>query len=433
MEAAAQPVEHARLRMWGMRGLVVLATLLLILGALGVWIRSVTLDPPTWSDTSGRILEDPTVQKTVATYLVDQLYANVDVAGQIRRVLPEQFKPLAGPAAAGLHDSAERVAVRAFADPRVQRAWRDANEQADRQLVQVIHGDASLLTTSNGSVTLDLHPLVREIAGRVGLADRVSEALPPGAGRIEILRAKQLDLAHKVAHGLELVATFLVLAVLVIFGLAIWIAPDRRRAVRANAIGLIVAGFVLIFIRRVLGGEIIDQVVISDSARPAAHRAWWTATDLLRLGTQSILFVGIVGLLGAWVAGPARRATATRHFLAPYLREPLWAYGGLGAIVLLLLVWSPTPATRNWLTVVLLTAAAAFGLEVLRRQAAAEFPEARRKAHSLSLPRFRHRHPVAAPEDARLARLAQLGQLRRDGVLDDDEFAREKARILDQA
>ena len=177
-----------------------------------------TLEPPTWSDTSGRILEDPTVQQTLATYLVDQIYSNVDVAGQIRQALPERFKPLAGPAAAGLHDSAERITVRALANPRVQQAlarrqqagrpparegdrWRHRPDEHERRRRDARSAPAAL-----------------QIAGRLGLADRVSSALPPGAGRIEILRAKQLDLAQKVARGLKIVATFLVLAVLVIFG-----------------------------------------------------------------------------------------------------------------------------------------------------------------------------------------------------------------------
>ena len=50
---------------------------------------------------------------------------------------------------------------------------------------------------------------------------------------------------------LKAVANFIVIIVLLIFALAIWIAPNRRRAVRACAIGLIVAGLVLVFIRRV--------------------------------------------------------------------------------------------------------------------------------------------------------------------------------------
>src|SRR5262249_26815397 len=88
--AAAEGARHSRRRLWGMRALVVLGCLLLVLGALAVWVKRVALDPGTWSDTSARALQNETVRQTLATYLVDQLYANVDVAGRIRTALPER-------------------------------------------------------------------------------------------------------------------------------------------------------------------------------------------------------------------------------------------------------------------------------------------------------------------------------------------------------
>jgi hypothetical protein len=438
----------SRGRLYGMRALVVLATLLLILGALAVWVKRVALEPGTWSDTSGKVLENQVVRQTLATYLVDQLYANVDVAAQIRAALPERAKPLAAPAAAGLQDSAARFTERALARPRVQQAWRRANEEADRRLIAFVEDDSGALRTSGGNVTLDLRQILRQVGGNAGIvdranaalannpgvADRINAKLGPNAGRIVLLRSNELSLAQQGVRFLKAVANFIVIIVLLIFALAIWIAPNRRRAVRACAIGLIFGGLVLVFIRRVAGDQLIDHVVKDDSVRPAAHEVWWIATDPLKLATQSILFVGIVGLIGAWIAGHGRRATATRRWLAPYLRDPWIAWGGLAAIVLLLLAWSPTPATRNWVTVTLLTASAALGLEVLRRQAAREFPDAERGQASLSLPgRGQPSQPTPSVEDMRLEHLARLGELRASGVLDEAEFAREKERLLSGA
>ena len=426
--------QKSRGRLYGMRALVALATLLLILGALAVWVKRVALEPGTWSDTSGKVLENPVVRQTLATYLVDQLYANVDVAAQIRAALPERAKPLAAPAAAGLQDQAARFAERALARPRVQRVWRAANEQADRRLISFIEDDSGALQTTNGNVTLDLRQILQQVGGNAGLVDRIDARLPPNAGRIVLLRSNELSLAQQGVRALKAVANFIVVIVLLIFAAAIWLAPDRRRAVRACAIGLIVAGLVLIFIRRVAGDQLIDRVVTDDSVRPAAHEVWWIATDPLKLATQSIVFVGIVGLIGAWVAGSGRRGTATRRVLAPYLKDPWMAWGGLAAIVLLLLAWSPTPATRNWVTVTLLTASAALGLEVLRRQTAREFPDAERGQASFSLPgRGQDSQPTPSVEDMRLEHLTRLGELRASGVIDEAEFVREKERLLSGA
>jgi hypothetical protein len=325
------------------------------------------------------------------------------------------------------------VTQRALARPRVQQAWRLANERANRALVNAVEDDEGALRTTGGAVTLDLRTLVEQAGGRAGLADRLQGRLPADAGRIVLLRSNQLSLAQSGVRVLRAIAALLVIVVILIFAAAIWIAPDRRRALRACALGLVVAGLVLIFARRVLGDQLIDRVVADDSVRPAAHEIWWIATDQLKLATQSIMFVGIIGLVGAWIAGAGSRATATRRVLAPYLREATLAYGALALIVLLLLAWAPTPATRNWVTVVILTASAALGLEVLRRQAVREFPDAERGEFSFSRPRREPAAPAVSGEDARLERLARLAELRASGVLDDTEFAREKERVLSGA
>ena len=288
----------SRGRLYGMRALVVLATLLLILGALAVWVKRVALEPGTWSDTSGKVLENQVVRQTLATYLVDQLYANVDVAAQIRAALPERAKPLAAPAAAGLQDSATRFTERALARPRVQQAWRRANEEADRRLIAFVEDDSGALRTSGGNVTLDLRQILQQVGGNAGIvkranaalannpgvADRINAKLGPNAGQIVLLRSNELSLAQQGVRSLKAVANFIVIIVLLIFALAIWIAPNRRRAVRACAIGLLVAGLVLVFIRRVAGDQLIDHVVKDDSVRPAAHEVWWIATDPLEAG-----------------------------------------------------------------------------------------------------------------------------------------------------
>ena len=115
------------------------------------------------------------------------------------------------------------------------------------------------MRTNGGEVAIDLRPIVQQVVGRVGLTDRVEGRLPPNAGRIVLLRSDQLSAAQTGVQALRAVADLIVIVVVLIFALAVWIAPDRRRAIRACAIGLIVAGLVLIFVRRVLGDQFLDK------------------------------------------------------------------------------------------------------------------------------------------------------------------------------
>ena len=358
-------------RVWAMRGLAILGTVVLVLGALAVWVDRVALDSSQWSDTSVKVLQDPTVQSTVATYMVDQLYDNVDVAGAIGSFLPAAAQPLASTLAQGLRQPATSAAQRALASRRLQDRWRNANEKANRQLLRVINDEKGA-----GAVVLDLRPLVLQIEGaatQFGVSGQLP-AVPANAGQITLLRTDQLSVAKSVVRGLHATANYLVILVVLIFAGAVWVGPDRRKAVRACAIGLLVAGLLLIFLRRVLGDQLIDQLVADDTIRPAAHNAWWIATEPLRLILTTIIFVGLIGLLGVWLTGPTSYATTVRRRLAPGLRQPAIAYGVLALLVLLLLAWAPTPAARNVITTPILIAMAIVGLEALRRETIREFP-----------------------------------------------------------
>src|SRR4051812_30238079 len=180
------------------RALIALGTLLAILAVLAVWISRQVLETNQWTQTSSQLLEQPAVQRAVAGYLVDQLYANVDVQGELRSALPPQLSPLAGPAAGALRQGAETVARRALRGPRVQQAWEDANRRAHVVLLRIINGGGSVVATNGGVVTLDLRTLLNQIAQQTGIGDRVVGKLPASAASIRILRSDQLDAAQKV-------------------------------------------------------------------------------------------------------------------------------------------------------------------------------------------------------------------------------------------
>jgi len=146
----------------------------------------------------------------------------------------------------------------------------------------------------------------------------------------------------------------------------------------------------------------------------------------------------------AWLAGRTRAATATRRALAPYLREPAIAYGAAAFLLLLVLLWAPTPAWQRALPVLLMIGLVLVGVEVLRRQTAQEFPDAsreeaaarRRERMSGMAARVRERRagrarPQAEPAgDPRLEQLERLARLRETGALDAAEYEREKQRLL---
>jgi Short C-terminal domain len=143
--------------------------------------------------------------------------------------------------------------------------------------------------------------------------------------------------------------------------------------------------------------------------------------------------VGVLGVAAAWLIGPGRRATTLRRGLAPTFRDrPVLVHGVLAAVILLLLLWGPVGTPRRFISVLIVTALAFAGLEVLRRQTVREFPDAVRGEGGL-LARLRRRgeptgrEAVAAGTVDRLERLAALHER---GALTDEEYEAEKALLL---
>jgi hypothetical protein len=171
---------------------------------------------------------------------------------------------------------------------------------------------------------------------------------------------------------------------------------------------------------------------------PAADSTWEIGTSLLRAGGVALIGYGLVIVLGAWLAGLSKTATSLRRGLAPYLRDRRIAYTAVGAVVLLVLWWNPTPGTSRLAPTLILVALFVAGVEALRALTLTQFPDAERgQLLPAAREALRFRRGSAAPgtpalgaEEARLQSLERLVRLRETGVLDDEELAREKSRIL---
>ena len=100
--------------------MIVLASVLLVFSITANWVQRAVLDTDEVVDTSDEILSDEDVQEALSIYLVDQLYANVDVQGEIEEKLPDNAKALSAPVAAATRQLALNVSERALASPRVQ-------------------------------------------------------------------------------------------------------------------------------------------------------------------------------------------------------------------------------------------------------------------------------------------------------------------------
>ena len=94
------------------RILVVLATLFAVLSLLAGFVRWQALEKGTVEDTAELLIADDQIRDQVAAVLVDDLFANVDVAAALEERLPEGQQALAPVLAGAIRELSERSAQR---------------------------------------------------------------------------------------------------------------------------------------------------------------------------------------------------------------------------------------------------------------------------------------------------------------------------------
>lgn len=411
-----------------------MATLIAFVAVFSIWVNRQALNTDNWVDTSEQLLQNEEVQARLSNYLADQLFENVEVQAELEATLPPRLAPLAGPAAGALRQLAPQVAQRALSTPQFEGLWSGANRRAHERLLEILNGGNSTVSTEGGEVTLDLGALLARIGGQLG--GNLASKVPAEAAQLTILKSDQLSLAQDITNLIRKLPVVLTLLALLLYGLAIYLAgPRRREALRGVGFGFIVAGALALALRHFGGNTVTGALASGDSVKPAVEAVWSIGTSLLVTVAVSAITFGILLVIGAWLAGPTRLATALRHEAAPYLRErPAATYAVVAAVFLALILWAPVVAFHKPIGLILLAALMVLGTEALRRQAAAEFPEAdfgglgdRMRP---SVPGRSTAAPQTPPRESKIDQLERITALREKGALSEEQYEAAKAEVL---
>jgi hypothetical protein len=387
---------------WLVRSLIGLATLLGIVAIFAVWANRQLLDTKYWASTNTKLIESPPIREEVASYLTEQLYANVDVAGELKNELPSELKPLAAPAAGALKDVVEKGINLLLERPRVQQLWSKANQVTHAEFVRLVENKGTVVKLpGGGAVVLDLRPMLTEVAEKVGAPTSLVNKIPPKVAQLRIVTSKQLNTMQNAVNLLRSLALVLPLLVVAMFALAVYLARGRRRqTLIAVGCAFIGAGLVVVVVRGIVGNKVVDSLATTEAVKPAAEAAWSIGTSVLADIAWSTVLIGIPVILAGMLAGPTKSATTLRRLMAPYLRDrPDITFGALGLLLLLLFAWGPIVATKTLTGIAIIIVLAVFGTVVLRRETAREFPDAH-LTHGALAPSGHSLPPPAPPQPA---------------------------------
>jgi hypothetical protein len=372
------PPRLSRWRRFAIWALIFVASLIALIGISTLWVKRQVLDDKSFRDASADVISDPDVRNALSIFLVNQLYDNTDVAAAIENRLPENAKALAPTLAGALRQPATNVVNQLLARPRVQELFINASSVAHDKLVNVLENKTGHgISTGNGVVTLDLHQVVTELGQQLGLSGERLAKIPADAGVITLMSSDQLSGLQKGVKLIHVLSAWLLVAVLLLYALAIFLARGHRRETLRN-IGwaFAIVGLFVLLIRRAVGNYAIDALASPVNKKPA-HDVYLIESSILhQIGIATVAY-GLIVVAGAVVAGPTRWATSLRRHMAPTINDAqAIAWGALAGLVVLLAAWGPTHALRTWWGILLFAGLLALGLFVLRRQTLKEFPTA---------------------------------------------------------
>jgi putative oligomerization/nucleic acid binding protein len=426
-EAPAIPPILSRRRKIAVWVLVVLGSVVLLVSILTTWVQRQVLDNASWKHASQELIQDPKVQDTLSVYLANQIFDNVDVTAALQKRLPAQLDPLAPQIAGALRGAVPNAIGTLLERPRVQQLWVNASSAAQQKLVNVLedktgHG----ISTGNGTVTIDLHQLLTDVANKLGLPGKVIAKLPKDKGQIVVMKSTQLRTVQKAVKVINVFSVLLLIAVLALFALAIYLARGARRATLRNvAFSFIVVGLLILLVRRFAGNHVVTALTTPEYD-DTVRRVWVIGSAILGDIGRAMIFYGVIALLGAMLAGPTRIATWVRRRIAPtVVEQPGVAWGAVGGLFLLLVFWGPTHALTTWWGILLLGGLIALGFEALRRAMAREFPPGsfeRIEVEAEARPPSLSRSPAEE--------LSRLNELHDAGQITDEEFAKAKRLVL---
>lgn len=335
-----RPVRAAR---WlGATLLALLAAVLVVASVTARYARSELLDTDRYVETVAPLASDPQVQAAVADRVTDEIMARLpleklagDLAAAVNLPRAQSIIDLVTPAVSSwLQSQIHKVVGEVVASPRFASVWIEVNRKAHQNVEGLLTGQGGPMLHADGTdIVIDLGPVLA--AARQELVDRgfgLAARIPDMSIPYTVAQVDQLPEIQRYVRLLDVSATWLPPLALVLLGLAVWTAPNRRRGL---ILGLLLSALLL-------GAALLANQVVRDRVRQRATErglsadvaldVYDTLIRFLLTALVTVLVAALLGVLWALLAGPSRPAVLLRRGIdaivdravVPLARQP-WA------------------------------------------------------------------------------------------------------------
>jgi hypothetical protein len=203
-----------------------------------------------------------------------------------------------------------QLAERVMRTKQFKKLWLTANRAGHRSLLRVLDGEGDGF--ERGAVIVNLTPALYQLADVLeeeGLAEELglsnlSGLVEPGAARIKVLEADELNRAQDVVRVIRHLTAPAVIVTLALYAFALLLGRRRlSRTFLGVGLALAATGALALLARALAGHAVVDQLLGAGADREAADSAWRIATSKVAdLAGLAIGLGAVVVLLVAAVA-----------------------------------------------------------------------------------------------------------------------------------
>ena len=222
---------------------LVLSALLLVLSVNVLWVRSTILDTKTWTDRAVEIISDEDVRQDLSARITAALYEEANLDEQISDVLPERARPIAAAIAEASRDFTEKKIYEFLGSDAFIDLWRDLQTQAHEAFIEAIERTTTAATDETRQdvfyfddeiLVLNIRPLLDNIANNleeagVGFVPE-TQLLNDEQTTIVIAEVNNLSVVTTSFYVLDKLGFWLPTATVIIGGIGLWLAKNKRRA-----------------------------------------------------------------------------------------------------------------------------------------------------------------------------------------------------------
>lgn len=309
---------------------ITLACVLAPLSVTAVWASTQVSDTEQYVETVAPLADDPAVQKAIADEVTQAIFERLDIEtlttealdtlAQQENVPPrvaDALPALAVPITNGVESFTRTQVNNIVASPQFATAWEQVNRIAHEQVVTLLEGNQGGVVSAQGdTITLNLAPIIEQVKDRlVARGFTVAENIPTIDRSFVLVQSEAITNAQGLYRVLNTLGAWLPLIALILFGIGVYLARDRRRALLKGALGvtaaMVVLGVALALARMWYVGATPANVLTEQ----AAGSVFDTLVRFLRTGIRALAVLGLVVALAAFMTGPSTAAVRSRSIV----------------------------------------------------------------------------------------------------------------------